>query len=97
MDGGELPKLVLDVLLLVSKKHARNKFNEMHILADINKSVGELRENNRSLRSFVKLRRPQNGLQKSNSCLSREKFKQNYSKGPISWFTTSEALCPIKD
>ena len=44
MDGGELPRYVLDVLLLGSKHPVGNKFNEVnHLLADVDKLVRELR------------------------------------------------------
>ena len=41
------------------KQPVRDKFNEVHFLADVDKLVRELRE------KFVKLRRPQNGMQKN--------------------------------
>ena len=46
MDGPELPKFVLDILSLGPKHPVRDKFNEVHFLADVDKLVRELRENN---------------------------------------------------
>ena len=46
MDGRELPMFVLDILSLGPKHHVRDKFNEVHFLADVDKLVRELRENN---------------------------------------------------
>ena len=46
MDGRKLPKFVLDILSLGPKHPVRDKFNEVHFLADIDELVRELRENN---------------------------------------------------
>ena len=46
LDGVELPKFVLDVLSLGPKHPVRDKFNEVHFLADVDRLVRELRENN---------------------------------------------------
>ena len=46
LDGVELPKFVLDVLSLSPKDPVRDKFNEVHFLADIDRLLRELRENN---------------------------------------------------
>ena len=46
LNGVELPKFVLDVLSLGSKHPVMDKFNEVHFLADVDKSVRELRKNN---------------------------------------------------
>ena len=46
LDGVELPKFVLHVLSLGSKHPVRDKFNEVQFLADVDKFVVELRENN---------------------------------------------------
>ena len=46
MDGRELPKFVLDILSLGPKHPVRDKFNEVHFLADVDKLVRELRQNN---------------------------------------------------
>ena len=46
IDGRELPKFVLDILSLEPKYPVRDKFNEVHFLADLDKLVRELRENN---------------------------------------------------
>ena len=46
LDGVELPKCVLDVLLLGQKHPIRDKFNEVRFLADVDGLVRELRENN---------------------------------------------------
>ena len=46
MDGPELPKFVLDILSLGPKHPVRDKFNEVHFRADVDKLVRELRENN---------------------------------------------------
>ena len=46
MDGRELPKVVLDILSLRPKHPVRDKFNEVHFLADVDKLVRELLENN---------------------------------------------------
>ena len=46
MDGRELPKFLLDILSLGPKHPVRDKFNEVHFFADVNKLVRELRENN---------------------------------------------------
>ena len=43
--GVELPKFVLDVLSLGPKHPVRDKFNEVHFLADVNRLDRELREN----------------------------------------------------
>ena len=56
MDGRELPKFVLDILSLGPKHPVRDKFNEVHFLADVRITL--------RVRSFVKLRSPQNGMQK---------------------------------
>ena len=45
MDGGELPKFVLDILSLGPKHPVRDKFNELDFLADVEKLVRELRDN----------------------------------------------------
>ena len=63
MDGGELPKFLLDILSFGPKHTVRDQFNEVHFLADIDKLVNYARK--RRVRSFVKLRRPQNGIQKN--------------------------------
>ena len=44
MDGGELPNFVVDILSLGPKHPRRDKFNEVHFLADVDKLVRELRE-----------------------------------------------------
>ena len=46
MDDRELPKFVLYILSLGPKHPVRDKFNELHFLADVDKLVSELRENN---------------------------------------------------
>ena len=46
MDGRELPKFVLDILSLGPKHPVRHKFIVVHFLADEDKLVRELRENN---------------------------------------------------
>ena len=46
LDGVELPKFVLDVFSLGPKHPVRDKFNEVHFLADVDRLVRELRENN---------------------------------------------------
>ena len=46
LDGVELPKFVLDVLSLGPKHPVRDKFNEVHFLADVDRLVRELTENN---------------------------------------------------
>ena len=46
MDGRELPKFILDIVSLGPKHPVRDKFNEVHFLADVDKLVRELRENN---------------------------------------------------
>ena len=45
LDGVELPKFVLDVLSLDPKHPVRDKFKEVHFLADVDRFVRELREN----------------------------------------------------
>ena len=45
MDGHELPKFLLDILSLGPKHPVRDKFNEVQILADVDKLLRELREN----------------------------------------------------
>ena len=45
-NGVELPEFVLDVLSLGPKHPVRDKFNEVHFLADVDRLVGELRANN---------------------------------------------------
>ena len=45
MDGSELPKFVLDILSLGPKQPVRDKFNEVDFLADVDKHVRDLREN----------------------------------------------------
>ena len=44
-DGTELQKFVLDVLSLGQKHPMRDKFNAVHLLADVEKFVRQLREN----------------------------------------------------
>ena len=44
LDGVKLPKFVTDVLSLGPKHSIRDKFNEMHFLADVDRLVCELRE-----------------------------------------------------
>ena len=44
MDGSELRKFVLDVLTLRPKHPVRDRYNEMHFPADVDKLVRELRE-----------------------------------------------------
>ena len=46
LEGVELPKFVLDVLSLGPKHPVRDKFNEVHFLADVDRLFRELRENN---------------------------------------------------
>ena len=46
LDDVEQPKFVLDVLSLGPKHPVRDKFNEVHFLADVDRLVRELRENN---------------------------------------------------
>ena len=46
MDGRELQKFLLDILSLGPKHPVKDKFNEVHFLADVDKLVRELRENN---------------------------------------------------
>ena len=46
MDGREFPNFALDILSLGPKQTVRDKFNEVHFLADVDKLVRELRENN---------------------------------------------------
>ena len=46
MDGRELPKFVIDILSLGTKHPVRDNINEVHFLADVDKLVRELRENN---------------------------------------------------
>ena len=45
MDGGELPNFVLDILSLRTKNRVRDKFNEVHFLADVDKLIREFPEN----------------------------------------------------
>ena len=45
MDGGKLPKFVLDIISLGAKRPSRDSFNKMHLLTDVDKIVCELREN----------------------------------------------------
>ena len=45
VDGCELPKFVLDLLSLGPKHPVRDKFKEVHFLADVDKLVRELHEN----------------------------------------------------
>ena len=45
MDGGELPKFVLDSLSLGPEHHLGDKFNEVHYPADVDKFLRELRQN----------------------------------------------------
>ena len=42
MNGGELPKFVLDILLLGPKHPMRDKSFEVHFIADVDKLVREL-------------------------------------------------------
>ena len=44
-DGVELPKFFLDTLSLGPERPVREKFDEVHFLADVDKLVRELREN----------------------------------------------------
>ena len=46
MDGCEIPKFVFDVLLLVTKQPVRYKFNDVHLLPDVDKLVCKIREKN---------------------------------------------------
>ena len=45
MDGGQIPKFVLEILLLGPKDPMRAKFIEVHFIAHVDKLVRELREN----------------------------------------------------
>ena len=45
MDGGELPESVLDVLLSWPKHPVKDKFNDVHFFADVDKFSRELRDN----------------------------------------------------
>ena len=44
MDGNELRKFVLDVLTLRHEHPVRDRYNEMHFPADVNKLVRDIRE-----------------------------------------------------
>ena len=55
MNGGELPKFVLDILSLGPKQHVRDTFNEVHFLADVNKLVRELHENKTEGEKFCEI------------------------------------------
>ena len=46
LDGYVLPKFVLGVLSLCPKNPVKDKFNEVHFFADVNRLVREIRENN---------------------------------------------------
>ena len=48
MDGREPPEFVPDILSMGPKNPVRDKFNEVHFLAEVDKLVRELRENNKS-------------------------------------------------
>ena len=65
MDRYEIPKFVHGVLSLRPKHTVRDKFNQVHFLADVDKSVLKLRNKKGSFRTFVKMRRPQTGLEKA--------------------------------
>ena len=54
LDGVELPKFVLDVLSLGPKHPVRDKFNEVHFLADVDRLVRELRRTTLMVKSYVK-------------------------------------------
>ena len=41
MDGSELPKFLFDILSFGPKHPVRDKFNELHFLADVDKLVRE--------------------------------------------------------
>ena len=64
MDGRELPKFVLDILSFGPKHHVRDKFVEVHFLADVDPLVRELRENKTEGEKLCVIDRPQNGMQK---------------------------------
>ena len=55
MDGRELSKFILDILSLEPKYPVRDKFNEVHFLADLDKLVRELRENNTEGEKFCEI------------------------------------------
>ena len=65
MDGRERPKFVRDILSMGANHPVRAKFNEVHFLADVDKLIRELRENNTEGEKLVKFRRPQKGMQKT--------------------------------
>ena len=64
IDCLELPKFVLDILSLGPKHRVKDKFSEMHYLADVENLYVSYARINLRVRSFVNLRRPQNGIQK---------------------------------
>ena len=47
IDGDELPTFVHDILLFGPKNPVRDKFYEVHFLADVDKIVRDLREDKR--------------------------------------------------
>ena len=55
VDGGELPNFVPDNQTLRPKYLVRDKFNEVHFLADVDKHVPELRENKTEDEKFCEI------------------------------------------
>ena len=55
MDGVKLPKFVLDVPPLWPKHPVRDKINEVHFLADIDKPVRGLRGNKTEIEKLCKI------------------------------------------
>ena len=55
MDGRELPTFVLDFSSLGPKQPVKDKFNEVHFLADVDKLVRELRENNTEVEKLCEI------------------------------------------
>ena len=52
VECGVRPKSVYDVLSLGPKSPVRQKFNEMHFVADVDKIKGKLRKNNTEVEKF---------------------------------------------
>ena len=46
MDGGEFAKIALEILSLGPKHAVRDNFNDLHLLADSDKLVSEIRKIN---------------------------------------------------
>ena len=55
MDGRELPKFVLDILSVGPKHSVRDKYNEVHFLADVDKFIHKIRENNSEGEKIVEI------------------------------------------